>query len=151
MGEGSVNTAHGELPVPAFATMRLLIGMKICQGPGKYVTGELVTPTAAALLRVLTGVADWEAKKLKNRNSETEPLHQDIIQKIHVERKMGRCPNMTPCAVGIGAGTREFDHHPNVLRLVLGVDVMWSDKGGWDPMVHVPSEEHPEDTTELLI
>ena len=55
LGEGNMWTDHGLLPVPAPATTRLMIGMPTsCPGP-KGVTGELVTPTAAALLRVLTG------------------------------------------------------------------------------------------------
>ena len=52
-GEGMTGlTAHGILPVPAPATMRLLLDIPLCQGPPGY-TGELVTPTGAALLRAL--------------------------------------------------------------------------------------------------
>jgi uncharacterized protein (TIGR00299 family) protein len=52
LGDGSVNTAHGVLPVPAPATLRLLEGLPVRPGPEG--SGELVTPTGAALLRVLT-------------------------------------------------------------------------------------------------
>lgn len=48
VGSGTVNCAHGELPVPAPATANLLEGLPNVPGPG---TGELCTPTGAALLR----------------------------------------------------------------------------------------------------
>ncbi|GFH58880.1 hypothetical protein CTEN210_15356 [Chaetoceros tenuissimus] len=103
MGEGTVWTDHGQLPVPAFATMRLMMGMKTCPGPGansQTITGELVTPTAAALLRVLTGI--------------DESSHGG---------RMGRAPNMIPRAIGLGAGTKDFIKFPNVVRLILGSHV----------------------------
>ena len=106
MGEGTVWTDHGLLPVPAPATMRLMVGMPTCPGPSG-VTGELVTPTAAALLRVLTGVNN-QAKKGQ---------HGDYwLPKVIA----GRPPCMVPIAVGLGAGTKDFEKHPNVLRLILG-------------------------------
>jgi uncharacterized protein (DUF111 family) len=52
LGDGSVNTAHGVLPVPAPATLRLLEGLAVRPGPEG--SGELVTPTGAALVRVLS-------------------------------------------------------------------------------------------------
>jgi uncharacterized protein (TIGR00299 family) protein len=52
LGDGSVNTAHGLLPVPAPATLRLLEGLTVRSGPEG--SGELVTPTGAALVRVLS-------------------------------------------------------------------------------------------------
>jgi len=116
VGEGSVWTDHGELPVPAFATMRLLIGMKTCKGPGAKngtLTGELVTPTAAALLRVLSGVARIEREKQEN----PQPNF------THRKSMIGRPPNFTPRAIGIGGGTKEFYKHPNIIRLIIGDDV----------------------------
>jgi uncharacterized protein (TIGR00299 family) protein len=51
VGDGFVRAAHGVLPVPAPATLRILEGLRIRPGPDG--AGELVTPTGAALVRVL--------------------------------------------------------------------------------------------------
>lgn len=51
-GDGVVTAAHGTMPVPAPATMKLLEGHRIQPGPDG--AGELVTPTGAALVRVLS-------------------------------------------------------------------------------------------------
>ena len=52
LGDGSVKSAHGLLPVPAPATLKLLEGHPVRPGPDG--AGELVTPTGAALVRVLS-------------------------------------------------------------------------------------------------
>lgn len=52
LGDGSVRAAHGLLPVPAPATLKLLEGLPVRPGPEG--SGELVTPTGAALVKVLT-------------------------------------------------------------------------------------------------
>lgn len=52
VGDGFVTAAHGVLPVPAPATLRLLEGLPI--RPGPVGAGELVTPTGAALVRTLS-------------------------------------------------------------------------------------------------
>eukprot|EP00980_Cylindrotheca_fusiformis_P021762 scaffold8587_cov97-Cylindrotheca_fusiformis.AAC.10 len=99
IGEGMVWTDHGCLPVPAPATLRLLIDMPVCKGP-PGITGELVTPTGAALIRALTltPASSKNADKLRGR-----PPDDFIVRKI-----------------GIGAGTKDFVKHPNILRLLLG-------------------------------
>jgi uncharacterized protein (TIGR00299 family) protein len=52
LGDGWVDTEHGKLPVPAPATSILLEGIAVNRsGP---VTGESVTPTGAALVRILS-------------------------------------------------------------------------------------------------
>ena len=52
VGEGTVTAAHGVLPVPAPATLKLLEGQQVRPGPEG--SGELVTPTGAALVRTLS-------------------------------------------------------------------------------------------------
>jgi uncharacterized protein (TIGR00299 family) protein len=51
-GDGTVRAAHGLLPVPAPATLKLLEGHRISPGPDG--AGELVTPTGAGIVRVLS-------------------------------------------------------------------------------------------------
>jgi uncharacterized protein (TIGR00299 family) protein len=50
LGEGSVETAHGRLPLPAPATLELLRGIPTVPA---HVRWETVTPTGAAILRTL--------------------------------------------------------------------------------------------------
>lgn len=52
LGSGTVETAHGRMPIPAPATLELLEGLPV-RFEGK---GELTTPTGAALVKVLTRV-----------------------------------------------------------------------------------------------
>jgi uncharacterized protein (TIGR00299 family) protein len=47
LGSGTIEVAHGILPVPAPATMRLLAGVPVYQSAVEH---ELVTPTGAAIL-----------------------------------------------------------------------------------------------------
>jgi len=86
VGSGTVRCQHGELPVPAPATARLVEGVPIySNGPSV----ELLTPTGALLV---TGyVSDY-----------------------------GGVPPMRVRAIGYGAGDRELDGMPNVLRVMLG-------------------------------
>jgi uncharacterized protein (TIGR00299 family) protein len=51
-GDGVVTAAHGTMPVPAPATLRLLEGHII--RPGPVGAGELVTPTGAAIVHTLS-------------------------------------------------------------------------------------------------
>lgn len=52
LGDGFVRAAHGLLPVPAPATLKLLEGIRVRPGPDG--AGELVTPTGAGLVKVLS-------------------------------------------------------------------------------------------------
>ena len=59
LGEGSTwSEDDGLLPIPSPTTLLLLVGMPTCPGPRSVATGDLVTPTAAALLRVLTNASN---------------------------------------------------------------------------------------------
>jgi uncharacterized protein (TIGR00299 family) protein len=51
VGGGTVKCAHGVMPIPAPATLELLKGIPVYSGE---VQKELVTPTGAAIVRVLT-------------------------------------------------------------------------------------------------
>ena len=112
-GDGAVRgTAHGTLPVPAPATLRLM--MNVPTRPGPRVSGELVTPTGAALVRALV-LADA-------LGDATEPGEPDApCGPGELTGRFGRPPTgFVPLRVGIGAGTKDFADHPNILRLVLG-------------------------------
>ena len=114
IGEGTVWTDHGILPVPAPATLRLLVGMPTCPGPMGVVTGELVTPTGAALLRTLCllGQEEFHEGAGNSRGTSKSP------------GLTGRPPSFTIRKIGIGAGTKDFRRHPNILRLLIGDDVV---------------------------
>lgn len=55
LGDGFVDTQHGRMAVPTAATLKLLEGLAVRPGPEG--AGELVTPTGAALVRVLSAGA----------------------------------------------------------------------------------------------
>jgi len=87
-GSGTVEMAHGRYPVPAPATAAILSagGLQMILGGG---TGELCTPTGAALL------------------AEFSTVHADSL------------PTGCLDEVGYGAGDRDDPHTPNVLRMLL--------------------------------
>lgn len=78
LGDGTVKTAHGLLPVPAPATIRLLEGFNVWHGPPG--SGELTTPTGAALLRVLSkGAPPAEYTPLRSGyGAGTRDLHRQL-------------------------------------------------------------------------
>jgi uncharacterized protein (TIGR00299 family) protein len=86
MGSGYVDSAHGRLPVPAPAVVELMRGFPTRASDE---TGELTTPTGAAILTTLA-------------------------------ESFGPQPAMIVEAAGYGAGARQGDRTPNVLRAVLG-------------------------------
>lgn len=104
MSTGTVWCAHGALPVPAPATLLLMRGMQTTTAPASA-TGELVTPTAAALIRVLCGLPS---------------LDSPIPSSDAVSGNQGAPPNCIIQRAGYGAGSKEFSEHPNVLRIIIG-------------------------------
>ena len=90
VGGGMVDCAHGRFPVPAPATADLLRGLPTYSA---NIQMELVTPTGAALLRVLV-----------------EEQAMTFSQQ----------PAMRVTQIGYGAGTRNPRDFPNVLRLSIG-------------------------------
>ncbi|UCF34875.1 MAG: nickel pincer cofactor biosynthesis protein LarC [Phycisphaerales bacterium] len=86
VGSGTVTCAHGVMPVPAPATAELIKGLPVAATAEK---GELLTPTAAA---ILTTLAD----------------------------DFGPMPAMRVGSIGYGAGIREGEKVPNLLRVFVG-------------------------------
>ena len=84
VGSGTIQGAHGLLPVPPPAVAELLRGVPSYAGP---YPGEACTPTGAALLTTLA--TGWGAQ-----------------------------PAMTIERIGVGAGRRDPETHPNVLRIL---------------------------------
>ncbi len=89
MSRGFVDAAHGQLPLPAPATLELLRGAPL---EGTLITKELVTPTGAALVAALTD-------------------------------RFGPLPRMTLECAGYGAGSRDLEARPNLVRVIIGTDV----------------------------
>lgn len=85
LGSGTVETAHGRLPIPAPATVELLQDVPVYSSDILF---ELTTPTGAAIISSLA--ADFC------------PM-----------------PEMRISSVGIGAGDRDFQEQPNILRLFI--------------------------------
>lgn len=101
-GTGTVQTTHGLLPVPAPATAYLMRGMVLSPGP-KGITGELVTPTGASLVRALCNLPSLECPSMC------------------ASTRQGKLPpGISLLAVGVGCGTKDFPKHPNILRVLLG-------------------------------
>ena len=86
VGSGMVKMAHGQFPIPPPAVTELLKGVPFY---ATEITGELLTPTGAAIITTVC--------------SEYGPI-----------------PKMTTETTGYGAGTREYQDFPNVLRVMLG-------------------------------
>jgi uncharacterized protein (TIGR00299 family) protein len=86
-GSGFVTCAHGTLPIPAPATVKILEGIPVYGTPVKK---ELVTPTGAAIIASLAG-------------------------------GFGDMPMMSIIKTAYGAGKRDLEDRPNLLRVIAGV------------------------------
>jgi uncharacterized protein (TIGR00299 family) protein len=98
LGGGMVNCRHGDLPLPAPATLELIAvaGAPVVEPPHAAMAGkELVTPTGAA---IVTKLAEFTR------------------------------PEMKIVSTGYGAGSRDFEGCPNVLRIWIG-DVVKEEAG----------------------
>jgi uncharacterized protein (TIGR00299 family) protein len=100
VGGGTVECAHGTLPIPAPATLELLKNAPVYSGEIKK---ELVTPTGAAIVNVLAS-------------------------------RFASFPRMKTEKIAYGAGTRNFQGFPNVVRLSIG-------ESGDERVSDIPSEE----------
>lgn len=92
LGTGSVDCAHGTLPVPAPATLKIAQGLPV---KGLDTGEELTTPTGAAILKAAA-------------------------------IRFGPIPGMTVTGVGYGAGSRDLERIPNIMRLVVGEAVSYT-------------------------
>ena len=93
VGGGEVKCAHGIMPVPAPATLELLKGVPVYSGE---VQKELVTPTGAAIVRVLA--------------TEFVPLPAMAVERIGYgagSRDLPGHPNVLRLVVGETASTRD--------------------------------------------
>ena len=96
LGSGSIETAHGRLPIPAPATLEILKDVPVYQGDFDF---EVTTPTGAAIVKTLAaGFGKIPDIEIKNNGYGAGTKNVDIEHKHH--------------------------HHspglPNVLRAVLG-------------------------------
>lgn len=95
LGSGRVATEHGDLPVPAPAVAQLARGW-IVSGEGQ---GESTTPTGLAL------ATTWACL--------------DVASSPPDSGRQGPMPLGRLVAVGMGAGARDVDGRPNVVRAVV--------------------------------
>jgi uncharacterized protein (TIGR00299 family) protein len=102
VGGGTVRCAHGDFPVPAPATVRLLVNAPI-YGNGST---EMVTPTGALLVTAYA-------------------------------KSYGPLPPMRVERIGYGAGDRDPQGTPNVLRILKGTR---AEAGGEARIVKIESE-----------
>ena len=106
VGGGTVSCSHGTFPIPAPATLDLLRDAPVYSGE---IQKELVTPTGAAIVRVLAA-------------------------------RFASFPRMRTSKIGYGAGSRNFQGFPNVLRLSIG-DVAAGESEMAGGEIGVPVEE----------
>ncbi len=90
VGSGFVNMAHGKFPVPPPAVAEILKDFSIYS---TEITGELITPTGAAIIAAVCKDFD------------------------------GKMPEMIIENTAYGAGSRDYKDFPNTLRLILGNSV----------------------------
>lgn len=92
-GSGSVKCAHGVMPVPAPATAILLKGMPLAKAP---VSGELVTPTGAAILAAVvnefTEQPEMTVESIGCGAGKRDPWEQPNVLRVLVGRKAAAHP-----------------------------------------------------------
>jgi pyridinium-3,5-bisthiocarboxylic acid mononucleotide nickel chelatase len=96
VGGGTVKCAHGTLPVPAPATLKLLAGAPVyCSGPQV----ELVTPTGAAIVKTLAArFASFPAMKVEKSGygagSRDFPDHPNVLR-LTIGEAAGAAPTLS--------------------------------------------------------
>lgn len=110
VGSGTVETAHGKLPVPAPATAELLKGIP---SYSSGIPAELLTPTAAAILSTL--VEDF---------GPLPPMRVEAIGYGAGKRELREQPNVLRVFVGEGAGARFARGAETVAVIEANIDDM---------------------------
>jgi pyridinium-3,5-bisthiocarboxylic acid mononucleotide nickel chelatase len=113
VGQGTGTGSHGTFPIPAPATAAILRDSGLAMGSGTHI-GELCTPTGAALLAEFATLA----------------IEAPVL------------PAYTIRVIGYGAGTRDPEHAPNVLRAMVVETI--------EAGTSACASELPEDTVDLL-
>ncbi|KRD99256.1 hypothetical protein ASE46_13270 [Bacillus sp. Root239] len=93
-----------------------VVSSPVCVGAGKVHIDHGIYPIPApATLEILKGVPLQQS----NIKSElTTPTGAAIVSVLSEE--FCTVPSMTVQSVGYGAGTKDFEKHPNVLRVIIG-------------------------------
>jgi uncharacterized protein (TIGR00299 family) protein len=109
VGQGWVEAAHGQLPVPAPATAILLEGLEIATGGP--VEGEATTPTGAALLRVLSAGAPPERWRLTGSGwgaGQRDPKHYPNALRIVLAESAGEAGRVVLLATDVDDMSPEY-------------------------------------------
>lgn len=109
-----------------------VFGSAVPVGSGTVKAAHGVLPVPApATARLLLGVPIAETDEVGEL---TTPTGAAILRAVATG--FGPLPQMTPTAIGYGAGTREGRHRPNVLRIMLGAPVTTGASGLAEGEIH---------------
>ncbi len=105
-GHGTIETAHGTIPVPAPAAADLMVGLPTVT---RDIAAELVTPTGATLLRHMAKPKAISGLKISGFSSKKSlaPVKKTV-------QRSG-----TLVATGYGCGTKNFKEIANVVRMMV--------------------------------
>lgn len=122
LGSGSARTAHGTLPVPVPAVLRLLAGIPVAAGPAAF---ESTTPTGAALLATL--VTHWgplpamTARTTGVGAGGRDPDDHPNVTRLVLGEAGGPTGTLTTAALVLEANVDDLDPRlwPHVLQQLL--------------------------------
>jgi len=123
LGGGTVNTAHGDIPVPAPATLALLKGF---QWQDDGVPGERVTPTGAAILAHVKAVPAGESTRPASLLATGSGCG---TRELDGRANILRVTAYTSTAQA--SVSRADISHDEVIRLAFEVDDMTSEEIAW--------------------